>query len=68
MALNLLFLCSKSLTEQDSNLKIYQGKFGEVESVSFILRGQLDIPPPDDESSIMQKIGKKISQSRNFFN
>ena len=70
MALNLLFLFSNNREDLLENKKFYESKFGIIEQSTFDRRGGLFVQFSNYENdfAIMQKIGKKISQSKNFFN
>lgn len=70
MALNLLFLFSNNREDLLENKKFYESKFGIIEQSTFDRRGGLFGPFLSNENdfAIMQKIGKEISQSKNFFN
>jgi len=70
MALNLLFLFSINREDLFDNKSLYESKFGTIEQSTFDRRGGLFSPFSNNENdfAIMQKIGKKISQSKIFFN
>jgi hypothetical protein len=70
MALNLLFLFSNNIEDLSENKIFYERKFGIIEQSTLNARGGLfgQFSNYENDFEIMQKIGKKISQSKNFFN
>jgi len=69
MALNLLFLFSINREDLFDNKSLYESKFGTIEQSTFDRRGGLFGPFSNNENdfAIIQKIGKKISQSKKLF-
>ena len=70
MALNLLFLFSNNIKELSENKIFYESKFGIIEQATFDRRNGLfgtSFPGHENDFAIMQKIGKKVLQSKKLF-
>ena len=69
MALNLLFLFSNNREDLLENKNFYESKIGTIEQSTFDRRGDLFGPFLSNENdfAIIQKVGKKISQSKKLF-
>ena len=72
LATNLLYLFSNNEDELFNNRKICEDRFGKIQDASFDSKGGLFgigiLQHSDASFGVIQKIGKKISQSKNFFN